>query len=643
MDTTLSDPMVGRLLEGRYAVESLLAHGGMASVYLATDTRLERRVAVKVIHAHLCDDAETIARFEREARAAARLSHPDVVAVYDQGTDSGRPFLVMEYVPGATLRQVLRDRGRLSAAESLAVMDRVLAALSAAHSAGLVHRDVKPENVLVTADGRVKVADFGLARAVAGSTVTTTGSVLMGTAAYLAPEQFEYGTADARSDVYSAGILLFELLTGTTPFQADSTYALLSRHAREDIPAPSTRASGIAPQVDALVTWAASRDPQQRPRDAGELHASLIDVRDRLGLHGAVPTLPVSLTTRLAEQTAAMARVSLTRTALPGADAAATTVAAAAAPPGTTRPPAGRAPDPRPRPRKSRRRGWIIAAIVALVVALAGVAGWWFADGRYTHAPQVVGLTRSAADAKLSAAGLHARYLTSVYSLTVKKGLVAVETNDGRVTHGSTVDLRLSRGPRTHPLPSVANDSVAAATAQLDGLNLKVSGTVKHVYSSLVDQGLVVGTEPAQGTVVKEGSTVTLEVSRGVQQVTVPMVDGESQAVATAALDHAGFTVTPQQRYSSVTAGDVITSHPTQGRKIDAGSTVTIVVSQGPRLYNVPDEEGQSIDAAIHAIRQAGFIPDPKEVLPGGPGVVLNEKLANTQQPHGTTIQLDYY
>src|SRR3954449_7662081 len=224
VDTTLSDPLVDQMLDGRYAVEARLAHGGMSTVYVATDVRLERRVAVKVMHAGLAEDPDFVAPFNREARAAARLSHPNAVAVYDQGQDGGHVFLVMEYVDGATLRDVLRQRGRLSPGEALAVMDHVLAALGAAHAAGLVHRDIKPENVLVTADGRVKVADFGLARAIAGTTVTTDDSVLMGTAAYLAPEQFEHGTADERSDVYSAGVLLFELLTGSTPFEADSTY-----------------------------------------------------------------------------------------------------------------------------------------------------------------------------------------------------------------------------------------------------------------------------------------------------------------------------------------------------------------------------------------------------------------------------------
>src|SRR5947209_6295638 len=290
MDTTLSDPMVDRLIDGRYAVHHRIARGGMASVYLATDTRLDRRVAVKVMHPGYADDPDFVARFNREARAAAGLNSPDVVSVYDQGTDDGHPFLVMEHVPGATLRTVLRERGRLSPAEALAVMDHVLAALAVAHTAGLVHRDVKPENVLVTPDGRVKVADFGLARAAAGSTITANDSTLLGTAAYLAPEQVRDGSSDARTDVYAAGVMLFKLLTGAPPFSGDSAVSVAYRHVNEDVPEPSSRVTGIPPELDALVLAATARDPFDRPADARALHASLESVRDRLGLHAAVPT-----------------------------------------------------------------------------------------------------------------------------------------------------------------------------------------------------------------------------------------------------------------------------------------------------------------------------------------------------------------
>jgi serine/threonine-protein kinase len=631
MDSTLSDPLVGRLLEGRYAVESFIAHGGMASVYLATDTRLDRRVAVKVLHAHLAGDHETLARFQREARAAARLSHPNVVAVYDQGTDGDRPFLVMEFVPGATLRQVLRDRGTLSPAEALTVMDHVLAALAVAHRAGLVHRDIKPENVLITADGRVKVADFGLARAVAGSTVTTTGSVLFGTAAYLAPEQFQHGTADERSDVYSAGVVLFELLTGGVPYTGDSAYAVLHKHAYEDVPAPSTRTAGIPPQIDALVTWATSRDPAQRPADAGELHASLVDVRERLGLHAAVPGLPVTMTTPITGSP-------------PPAPTSAVTQAVATADGNV-----GGTPPP-PRQRRAGitgrygRRGPTIAALVAVTMLLAAILGWYFAAGRYTHTPELLGDTQAVAEAALKDAGLKVNYLPPIHSIRFAKGTVAKESPGpgDRITDGGTVTLRMSLGPEHHQLPSLAGESVAAATSNLEGLHIGV-GNVKKIYDSDVAKGNVVKTDPAAGETVDEGSDVTLYVSKGPAPVVIPDVAGRSESDATAQLEAEGLDVHVERQYNdSVADGEAIRTSPRAGRNARAGDDVTLYVSRGPHLYPVPNVVGMPLGQAISTIVAAGFKADPKAFAPGGPQKVFRETPTGNQ-PKGMHIELDYY
>ncbi len=625
MDTKLSDPLVGRLIDGRYAIEAFIAHGGMASVYLATDTRLERRVAVKILHAHLAEDRETLARFEREARAAARLSNPSVVAVYDQGIDGGRPFLVMEYVPGANLRQVIRDRGRLGIGEALTVMDHVLAALAAAHSAGLIHRDVKPENVLLTTDGRVKVADFGLARAIAGSTVTTTGSVLLGTAAYLAPEQFEHGTADARSDVYSAGVVFFELLTGSTPFEGDSAYAVLHRHANEDIPAPSTRASGIPPQVDALVTWATSRDPQQRPADAGELHASLIDVRDRLGMHAAVPALPVATTTRLSDPASHPSDV--TQALAGGAGDSVTTPAAGI------------------RLLRRRRGPWIASLVAVVVFVAAAVLGWYFAVGRYTHAPRVVGKSQADATATLRHAGLHVRLGPAIHSIKYPAGEVASETPSGgaRVSNGETVTISVSLGPIHHTLPSYHGQSVSEVTNALKDLHISVSSQ-HDVYSTSVSKGHVVGTLPHAGSDVAEGSSVVLRVSRGPAPVRIPTdLNGAPEQNASAELTALGLRVATVQHYSSaVPNGSVISSHPGGGQAAHQGDTVTLVVSKGPRLVPVPEVTGQSLGNAIRTLKSAGFNPKPNQFAPGGPGTVFRET-PTTPQPRGTSIEIDYY
>ena len=291
MDTTLARPPVGRLLDGRYRVESLIATGGMATVYLGTDTRLDRTVALKIMHAELANDEDFVRRFVGEARSVARLSHPNVVGVYDQGADGRTLYLAMEYVPGRTLRDLLNERGSLQPREALDIMEGVLGGLGAAHAAGLAHRDVKPENVLLTAEHDVKVADFGLARMLAGTSQTKTG-MLIGTAAYLAPEQVSRGVADARTDVYAAGVMLFEMVTGQQPHTADTPLAVAYKHVNEAVPAPSQLVDGVPAALDELVLRATSRDPDLRPADGGQFARSLNEVR--LSLPPAPPVLPAA-------------------------------------------------------------------------------------------------------------------------------------------------------------------------------------------------------------------------------------------------------------------------------------------------------------------------------------------------------------
>jgi len=606
--------MVDRLLDGRYAVESRLARGGMASVYLATDTRLDRRVAVKVMHPGLAEDPDFVARFNREARASARLSHPDIVAVYDQGEDDGQAFLVMEYVPGATLRAVLRDRGRLATGEALAVMDHVLAALAAAHDAGLVHRDVKPENVLVTADGRVKVADFGLARAISGNHLTVADGALLGSPAYLAPEQVRDGTADARTDVYAAGIMLFELLTGRTPYAGEHAVAVANQRLSEDVPAPSSLASGIPPEIDALVLAATARDPDRRPADAGALHRSLIDVRNRLGLHGAVPALPAAATTVVS------AGRQDTLVVEPVADEVA-------------------AP---PKRRRRRRRGLIALAVVLVLALLASGAGWYLAMERYVKTPGVLDMSHDAAAAKLRHAGLKVQWLTPVFSSTVPNGLVAVEQpGPGKdVRKGATVSLALSRGP--DHVPNVRRMTVAEATAALQEAQLKLGETTRE-YSSTVAANRVVESNPGAGSEIAPGTAVSLVVSKGPPPVTVPDVHGKQVADAKAQLAALGLQVTTTETFSdTVKSGIVISSSPGPGVTVSKGATVNLVVSKGRELFQVPDVTGMKIDRAIQIIEKAGFKAQPRQAYPGGPGKVFRQSPTG-KQPKGTVIELDYF
>jgi beta-lactam-binding protein with PASTA domain/tRNA A-37 threonylcarbamoyl transferase component Bud32 len=625
VDATLSDPLVDRLLDGRYAIEARLARGGMASVYLATDIRLERRVAVKVMHAALAEDPDFVARFNREARAAARLSHPAAVSVYDQGSDDGHVFLVMEYVGGATLREVLRERGKLTPAEAVAVMDYVLAALGAAHAAGLVHRDVKPENVLITPDGRVKVADFGLARAIAGTTLTGDDGMLLGTASYVSPEQVRDGAADARSDVYSAGVLFFELLTGTVPFTADTPLSVAYRHLSDDVPPPSSKASGIPAELDTIVRTATGREPSTRYADGGAMHAALSQARDALGLHGVVPAPPGDNTINLAR-----ARAPMPATVITSAGDGQNTMAL----------PAAAVDDDG---REPRRWPFVLAAVLILT-AVAGVGGWWLAVGRYTHAPSVLRLTYTQAAAKLDDAGLHAQRGSEVFSESVAPGLVVSQDPGGgdRVHRGATITLHLSRGPSSVEVPDVSGKKVHAATVALRKVNLNVSGQ-NEAYSTIVPSGHVIRTDPPAGQTIDVSRGVTLIVSKGPRPVDVPDVTGKTYDEAASLLSAVHLRAQRRDVFSdTVPAGKVVDTQPAAGTTAHVGQTVTVDVSKGPRLIPVPDVTGKPIQEAIKKINEAGFRAEPRQIFPGGPGKVVRETPSGMQPP-GTTIELDYY
>ncbi len=634
MDATLTDPLVDRVLDGRYAVEARIARGGMASVYLAVDRRLDRRVAVKVMHPGLADDLEFVARFNREARAAASLSHPAVVAVYDQGSDAGHVVLVMEYVAGATLRALLRERGRLTPGEALAVMDHVLAALGAAHAAGLVHRDVKPENVLVTADARVKVADFGLARAVAETTLTGSGGVLLGTVAYLAPEQVERGVSDARSDVYAAGVMLYELLTGQPPFTGDTPIAVAYRRVREPVPPPSAAVPGVAAPLDSLVAAATALDPADRPADASVLHTQLRAVRDGLNLHERVPALPPGLLDAVRQAQT----VQLSRAAAPArsGDTQVVPLPAGFRPGGTG--PAG----PQAPAAPHRLRWLVVAALVAVLTAFAGTAGWWFASGRYVSAPGLLDLSRVAAQAKVRAVGLRIHWLAPVYSDTVRPQLVA-EQRPGpgtQVRRGGEVSLALSRGPELHPVPAVVGQPLAQAKSMLTAVHLAV-GAVTRSYDATVARGDVVRSDPPPGTTVHAGSAVSLVVSQGPPPVSVPNVVGMDIQQASSALSAAGLEVTTSDAYSDTVAkGKVVSQQPAPGGTAARGSTVSLVVSKGPQLFRVPGVEGMNVNQAVALLQGAGF-KTRVYAFPAGPGSVLTQSPgANSMRPKGTTITL---
>jgi serine/threonine-protein kinase len=610
---TAADPLVGRLLDGRYRLDRPIARGGMATVYTATDTRLDRVVAVKVMRPALAEDADFVARFAREARAAARLSSPEVVAVHDQGTDpsTGTAYLVMEYVAGRTLRDVIRDSGPLSAGRALSLLEPVLRALAAAHAAGLVHRDIKPENVLLGDDGRVKVADFGLARAVETSNLTATTGLLIGTVAYLAPEQVEHGTADPRTDVYAAGILLWEMLTGTPPYDGDSPLSVAYRHVHDDVPAPSTLVEGIPPAVDALAVRATRRNPDERPADGGAFLAEVMAARATLPA-GSMDTQPTLVVPR--------------------------PVAA----PTTPQPVVATPPSPSPRPHRKRRTALIAWIAVGALALLALGGGWYLGSGRYTHAPSVLKVSQAAAEKKLSDAGLKSKLGPAEFSDTVAKGLV-VRQDPGpnqRVRKDGTVTLFLSKGADLRPVPNVVGSTVAIATANLKSAGL-VKGEEIQRFSNAA-KGLVIATDPAVGKPLRPGSVVKLIVSKGPELIQVPDVQGMPEAQAKDTVNKAGFKYTTVQVFSdTVPVGVVADQSPSSGTA-PRNSSITLNISKGPELVVVPDLNNVDRDDAVRQLEALGLRADVTR-FGGGKKVHAQTPSPGTQVRKGTVVKLLVY
>ncbi len=615
----LVDPLVGRLLDDRYRLDSLIARGGMATVFLANDTRLDRTVAVKVMHRALADDPEFVARFTREARASARLSSAEVVAVYDQGTDAGTglAYLVMEHVRGRNLRDLLRERGALPPAQALELLEPVLVALAAAHAAGLVHRDIKPENVLLADDGRIKVADFGLARAVEASNLTATTGLLIGTVAYLAPEQVETGRADARSDVYAAGILLWEALTGLQPYTGETPLSVALQHVRSEVPPPSTVVAQLPPAVDALVLRATRRDPAGRPADGGALLAELRAVRS---------ALQTDLT--VVRRSGALHRTLV----VPRPEPVGAAVTASPARPSTV---AG--PD---RPRR-RRRGRIALAVVALLALLAGGGGYYLGEVRFTKTPGVLSLDKAAARQVLTKGGLGIRLGRAVSSEAIPAGEVLDQSPrpGARIGRHGAVTLVFSLGPDRRRVPDVVGSTEPASRSALSTAGLAYRSTAL-VFSRTVAKGIVVRTDPAVGSRLKPGTPVSLVVSKGVQQVAVPDVRGKDIAAATAALGKAGFVVTTSQMFNDTVAKALVLDQSPNRGAVDLGSTVALVVSKGPDLVKLPDLTGDDRDRAVGALQALGLKTNVL-AFPGGPGLVLRTSPGGgTMVRRGSTVTL---
>jgi eukaryotic-like serine/threonine-protein kinase len=672
MDTTLSRPSAGQLLDGRYRVGSWIARGGMATVYLGIDTKLDRTVALKIAHPELAGDHEFVRRFMGEARSVARLSSPNVVAVYDQGSDGGLLYLVMEYVPGRTLRELLRERRGLGPREALDILDGVLTGLAAAHQAGIVHRDVKPENVLLGEGGAVKVADFGLARAASGISHTRTG-MLIGTAAYLAPEQVARSTSDARTDVYAAGVMLFEMLTGTQPHTGDSPLAVAHKHVNDVVPAPSSLVPGLPASLDALVAMATSRDPDLRPADAGQFLRAIADVRRGEPI-SRIEDVP-------APQASALSGPGLLGAPRSGAPAAAPSGfpffdeaerAPAAQPPvpdamnHTLVVPGSLAGDgvpygglpyregegpayPGRRFDAARRRAepllqrWLFSrrlvytALALGAAVIIGVIFWWVTAGQYVTVPPVRAMAAGTARAELQNLGFAVTTGPSQHSNSIPGGeVIKTDPAIGASAHrGANVTITVSSGPVMISMPQVTGQPQAAAVAAIKKAGL-TPGSIATVASTSIATGIVISTDPVAGTSWPQNKPVTVTVSAGPP---LPNFVGQPLSAAQAAAQSGGFKINAVPVASSNQPANTITSQsPGPGTPITPGEVVTVRYSNGPPQVPVPNVVGMPVRQATQILQQAGFTVQ----VVGGlfhNATVASESPTGTA-PKGSTITL---
>jgi serine/threonine protein kinase/beta-lactam-binding protein with PASTA domain len=661
VDRTVADPVIGRVLDGRYRVGPRIARGGMATVYEATDLRLDRVVALKVMHAGLGDDDDFAGRFVREARSAARLSHPHVVAVFDQGDDDGTLFLAMEYIQGHTLRDLIRKEAPMAPAKALALIDPVLSALGAAHQAGLIHRDVKPENVLLAQDGRVKVADFGLARAVSAETQhTATGGVLIGTVSYLSPELVVDGRADARSDVYAAGVVLYEMLTGRKPHEGDSPIQVAYKHVHEDVPPPSDLVPSLPAYVDALVARATARERDLRPADARVLLHQVRRVRAALD-HGVAddpeltsdltPTVPVQ---RLSDdidyirdepdhvQTIlSPAQVSRAARSEDTSVIGARPAARPPAPPRDERP-AQRPPQRPAKPRRSRR-GPVLLVVVLLLAVAAAAGGWWLGDGRYITTPGVLNMSASAAEKKVEAEGLSFRIGGRAYSETVTTGSVMRTDPAGgeNVTRSGTVTAILSRGPERHAVPVVRGRTLDDAQAAIQDADLSF-GTARYVFNETVAKGVVLQSDPKPGARLRRDAAVDVVVSKGPKPIKVPDFTGHDADRAEQWFEKAKVEVERSEDNSdTVEKGDVLKQSPDKGTVLP-GDKVELVVSKGPVMVNVPQVIRMNTGDATAELKAAGFEVRTERVdVYIGIGLVVRQSPGSGgKAPRGSTVTI---
>ena len=630
--------LTGNLIDGRYQLLRQMDAGGMATIYEAIDTRLDRRVAVKIMHAHLAQDEQFVERFIREAKAAAALSHPNIVSVQDQGwNQSGIPavFIVMELVDGHTLREYLNERGKIAITDGIKFLLPVLSALGAAHRLGIVHRDVKPENILVSKEGRIKITDFGLAKgAMIGSTMTAESSVILGSVSYLSPEQVSRGIADSRSDVYSAAITAFEIFTGTKPFEGEEPIQIAFMHVNSRVPRVSSLIPDVPKALDDLIFAATSVDPDERPRDCQIFHSQLLAISQalnpgapQLSLELDIPIAPMRSKKKKSRGKFAQMteRISLTLPVAASSGTKETTV---------------QVRERRKVSKRVRRNRWIAAGLAVLL----GVTTWWvlIGPGASVKFPSVVGATTEQANSTLTALGLKTVTVEERFDEDIAKGrVISTDPFAGdAIAPGGTVNLVVSKGAERYTIPTLLKLTPEAAVNLLSKSPLKV-GEITEVFNASIPKGFVISSNPAQGTKVKRDTVVDLVVSKGVETFDLASFVGTNGEQALNELTAAGFNVTTTYAFDEkAMPGEVISQQPAAGAPLPKGAAVEIFVSKGSAFVYIPNVMRYTQERAVALLEDLGLKVVVKKVTKSAKLVIGIDPKVNAKVKRGSTVTL---
>ena len=627
--------LTGELIDNRYLLQRQIASGGMATIYAGLDTRLDRPVAVKIMHAHLANDEAFVSRFIKEAKATAALSHPNIVSIQDQGWNEGGPpavFLVMELVEGSTLRDYLNEKGSLTVEQTFQLITPVLSALSAAHRIGIIHRDIKPENILISKDGRIKVADFGLARNITmGQTMTAESSVVLGSVSYLSPEQVQRGVADARSDIYAVGIVLFEMLTGSKPYSGETPIQIAYRHVNDRIPNIQTIKSEIPTSMAELVYEATAPNPDQRPKNAEELLNILREIQAKIDPKRRQMSLELDLPP-IVNKKNKRGKVSVT-SALGGIKEK-TSQLISTKPINISKPEDSIRTKKRKVSRRVRRN-----RIIALFLLIALIFGsYQILNAGKISVPSLVGMSQGEAKNDLKNLGLNIQVVEEVFSEDVAKGkIIATKPGGGgKISPAGTVGLIVSKGQERIIVPTLNGLTPDVASGKISDLGLSV-GQINESFDMKVAAGFVIGTDPKDGSEVRRKSIVNLIVSKGVEQLALPSYVGKGGEQALSELNDLGFDVNVKYSFSdSIFKGQVITQRPERSDLISKGSKIELEISKGSEFVFVPNVLGKNKNDASVDLENLGL-----KVSTKGSGKVNNISPAiGSKVKQGTVITI---